>query len=126
LIVKMRWKESKNRSKILNNFGGVFMVIPKLSPEERSKALAKAQKIRSERMEVRKQLKAGKLNLENILNDANNEVYAKMRVKYLLESLPQIGKITAMKLMDEIGIDEARRVQGLGSRQKAQLLEKLS
>jgi hypothetical protein len=102
------------------------MAIPKLSPEERSKALAKAQKIRSERMEVRKQLKAGKLTLEKILKDANNEVYAKMRVKYLLESLPQIGKITAMKLMDEIGIDEARRVQGLGSRQKSQLLEKLS
>jgi len=102
------------------------MAIPKLSPEERSKALAKAQKIRSERMEVRKQLKAGKLTLEKVLNDANNEVYAKMRVKYLLESLPQIGKITALKLMDEIGIDEARRVQGLGSRQKAQLLEKLA
>ena len=102
------------------------MAIPKLSPEQRSKALAKAQKIRSERMEVRKQLKAGKLSLENVLNDAGNEIYAKMRVKYLLESLPQIGKITALKLMDEIGIDEARRVQGLGSRQKAQLLEKLS
>jgi len=102
------------------------MAIPQLSPEERSKALAKAQKIRSERMEVRKQLKAGKLSLEKILNDANNEIYAKMRVKYLLESLPQIGKITALKLMEEIGIDEARRVQGLGSRQKAQLLEKLS
>ena len=49
-----------------------------------------------------------------------------MRVKYLLESLPQVGKITAAKLMEEIGIDEARRVQGLGSRQKAQLLEKLA
>lgn len=102
------------------------MAIPKLSPEERSKALAKAQKIRSERMEVRKQLKAGKLSLEKVLNDSGNEIYAKMRVKYLLESLPQIGKITALKLMDEIGIDEARRVQGLGSRQKTQLLEKLS
>ena len=49
-----------------------------------------------------------------------------MRVKYLLESLPQVGKITAAKLMEEIGIDEARRVQGLGARQKAQLLEKLA
>jgi len=102
------------------------MAIPQLSPEERSKALAKAQKIRSERMEVRKQLKAGKLSLAKILKEDNNEVYAKMRVKYLLESLPQVGKITALKLMEEIGIDEARRVQGLGSRQKAQILEKLS
>ena len=102
------------------------MSIPKLSPEERSKALAKAQQIRSQRMEVRKQLKAGKLTLVDVLNKADNEVYAKMRVKYLLESLPQVGKITAAKLMEEIGIDDARRVQGLGARQKAQLLEKLS
>ena len=102
------------------------MSIPKLSPEERSKALQKAQQIRSKRMEVRKELKAGKLTLQDVLSDAGNEVYAKMRVKYLLESLPQVGKITTQKIMEEIGIDEARRVQGLGSRQKAQLLERLS
>lgn len=102
------------------------MSIPKLSDAERSKALAKAQQIRSQRMEVRQQLKAGKLNLSDVLADADNEIYAKMRVKYLLESLPQVGKITAAKLMEEIGIDEARRVQGLGSRQKAALLEKLA
>ena len=101
------------------------MSIPQLSPEERSKALQKAQQIRSQRMEVRKKLKAGKLSLADVLDKAGDEVYAKMRVKYLLESLPQVGKITALKVMEEIGIDEARRVQGLGSRQKAQLLERL-
>jgi len=102
------------------------MAIPQLSPEERSKALQKAQQIRSKRMEVRKELKAGKLTIEQILAEPENEIYAKMRVKYLLESLPQIGKITTVKIMDEIGIDEARRVQGLGTRQRAQLLERLS
>ncbi len=102
------------------------MVIPKLSTEERAKALQKAQQIRSQRMEARKALKAGKLTLQEVLDGEDNEVYSKMRVKYLLESLPQVGKITAQKIMEEIGIDEARRVQGLGKRQKAQLLEKLS
>ena len=102
------------------------MAIPTLSPEERAKALQKAQQIRSQRMEARKQLKEGKLSLETVLSEMDNEIYAKMRVKYLLESLPQVGKITAMKIMEEIGIDEARRIQGLGSRQKAQLLERLS
>ena len=102
------------------------MAIPKLSPEERSKALQKAQQTRSKRMEVRKNLKAGKLTLNNILAETENEIYAKMRVKYLLESLPQVGKITTKKIMEEIGIDEARRVQGLGSRQKSQLQERLA
>ena len=102
------------------------MAIPTLSPEERARALQKAQQIRSQRMEARKQLKEGKLSLGTVLSEMDNEIYAKMRVKYLLESLPQVGKIAAMKIMEEIGIDEARRIQGLGSRQKAQLLERLS
>ena len=101
------------------------MSIPKLSPEERAAALQKAQKVRSERMELRKKLKAGKVTLAEVLA-ADNEIVAKMRVKYLLESLPKIGKINAQKIMEEVGIDEARRVQGLGVRQKALLLEKLA
>ena len=48
-----------------------------------------------------------------------------MKVKYLLESLPNIGKITAASIMKEVGINESRRVQGLGKRQKAALLEKI-
>ncbi|MBQ2699001.1 MAG: integration host factor [Firmicutes bacterium] len=101
------------------------MTIPKLSKKDRTAALKKAQEIRSQRMEVRKELKAGNLALATVLEEAENEVYAKMRVKYLLESLPQVGKITAAKIMEEIGIDESRRVQGLGARQKAELLARL-
>jgi ribosomal protein S13 len=46
-------------------------------------------------------------------------------VKSLLESLPGVGKVKAGKLMDEIGIADNRRVQGLGAQQKAALLEHL-
>ena len=42
------------------------------------------------------------------------------------ESLPNVGKITAVSIMEEIGINESRRVQGLGKRQLAMLLEKLA
>ena len=101
------------------------MAIPKLSQKDRTAALKKAQEIRSQRMDARKQLKAGELTLVKVLEDVDNEIYAKMRVKYLLESLPQVGKITAAKIMEEIGIDESRRVQGLGARQKAELLARL-
>jgi hypothetical protein len=103
------------------------MVIPKLSQEDRAKALQKAQQMRSKRTELRAELKAGKVTLAQVLSKAEaDEVIGKMRVKYLLESLPQVGKITAAKIMDEIGIDEARRIQGLGNRQKTQLLERLA
>lgn len=102
------------------------MAIPRLTAAERGEALQKAQQMRSRRAEVRRELKEGKLTLEKVLAQAEDEIIGKMRVKYLLESLPQVGKITAAKLMQEIGIDEVRRVQGLGSRQKAELLARLA
>ncbi|HKM17093.1 MAG TPA: nucleoid-associated protein, partial [Limnochordia bacterium] len=38
---------------------------------------------------------------------------------------PQVGKVTSKKIMEEIGINENRRVQGLGKRQINALLERL-
>jgi len=102
------------------------MSIPKLSAEQRANALQKAQQMRTERMILRQELKTGRMTLAEVLERAEEELVGKMRVKYLLESLPQVGKITAAKLMEEIGIDEARRVQGLGSRQKADLLQRFA
>lgn len=101
------------------------MAVPNLSTAERAEALAKAQEMRTKRMELRKELKAGKISLAEVLK-RDDEIVSRMKVKYLLESLPNVGKITAVSIMEEIGINESRRVQGLGKRQKTLLLEKLA
>lgn len=101
------------------------MALPKLTPEEKKKALRKAQDMRTKRADLRRRLKSGKLSLSEVLRRDNDEVIARMRVAYLLESLPKIGKVTTRKIMEEIGIDESRRVQGLGQRQRGALLSKL-
>lgn len=102
------------------------MSLPRLSLNEKKRALQKAQQMRSKRKSIRERLKGGKLSLREVLSNANDEVMGRMRVAYLLASLPRIGKTTAKKIMDEIGIDESRRVQGLGKRQREALLERLS
>ncbi len=102
------------------------MSIPKLTAEQRAEALQKAQQMRTERMILRQELKTGRRSLAQLFERAGEEMVGKMRVKYLLESMPQVGKVTAAKLMEEIGIDESRRVQGLGNRQKADLLERFA
>ena len=62
---------------------------------------------------MRAKLKSGELTLDQVLAAAkDDEVIARMKVAYLLESLPRIGKIRSRKLMQDIGIDESRRVQG--------------
>mgnify|MGYP001007958114 CR=1 FL=1 len=101
------------------------MPLPKLSADEKKKALQKAQMMRSKRAELRMKLKSGSLSLQDVLNSKDDEVIAKMRVAYLIQSLPQVGKVTSRKIMEEIGINENRRVQGLGKRQINALLERL-
>jgi len=99
--------------------------LPKLTAEEKLQALEKAQSMRKQRAQIREQLKSGKLTLRDVLNQADDEVVGRMRVSYLLQSLPQIGKVTSRRIMEEIGIHENRRVRGLGHRQVEALLEKL-
>src|SRR5690606_32457110 len=101
------------------------MSLPVLTPEEKLNALKKAQEMRSKRAELRNKLKKGTITLREVLEKTDDEVVARMRVTYLLQSLPQVGKVTSEKLMREIGINENRRVQGLGKRQKEQLLKRL-
>ncbi|HEX7713598.1 MAG TPA: integration host factor, actinobacterial type [Bacillota bacterium] len=101
------------------------MALPKLSLEEKKKALKKAQEVRSKRAKIRQSLKNGKTTIREVLANINDDVVAKMRVVYLLESLPRIGKVKTKKIMNDIGIDETRRIQGLGNRQKQALIDRL-
>ena len=49
----------------------------------------------------------------------------KLKVVSMLESLPGVGKIKARRIMEEIGIADNRRVQGLGAQQRQCLLNEL-
>ncbi|MCR4401761.1 MAG: integration host factor [Firmicutes bacterium] len=102
------------------------MALPELSTEQKRAALKKAQEMRSKRAQIRESLKQGTLTLEKILNSPDDNVISRMRVAYLLESLPRIGRVRSRKIMEEIGIHESRRVQGLGARQKEALLKRLA
>jgi ribosomal protein S13 len=102
------------------------VALPNLSLEEKQKALEKAQLVRSQRAQIRQNLKDKKTTIGEVLANSEDDVVAKMRVTYLLESLPRIGKIKTKKIMNDIGIDETRRIQGLGVRQRKALIEKLN
>ncbi len=97
---------------------------PILTPEQRAAALEKAAKARKERAEIKDHLKAGRVTLKELLDKAeHDEIIGKMKVLAVLESLPGIGKVKARRLMEQIGISEARRLQGLGANQKEQVLQ---
>ncbi len=69
----------------------------------------------------------GSLTLAELLEQGDHdEIVGKMKVLSVLESLPGLGKVKARRLMEEVGISESRRVQGLGDQQRKKLFEKLA
>src|SRR5579875_1742750 len=100
---------------------------PSLSADQRQAALEKAAQARRMRAELKEKLKMGSLTLNELLQQADSdEVVGKMKVLAVLESLPGLGKVKARRVMEEIGISETRRLQGLGDQQRKKLFEKLS
>ncbi|MHB8505828.1 MAG: integration host factor, actinobacterial type [Acidimicrobiales bacterium] len=99
---------------------------PTLSAEQRQAALEKAAAARRVRAELKEKLKMGSLTLQELLAEgARDEVVGKMKVLAVLESLPGLGKVKARRLMEDVGISESRRIQGLGDQQRKKLFEKL-
>lgn len=91
---------------------------PKLTPEERARALAKAKESRLIRASVKARVKTGELSITDVLTMAkSDEAVAKMRVLDLVESIAGVGKIRARSILERLEISLTRRLQGLGSRQ---------
>lgn len=102
------------------------MTLPALTQQQRSEALTKAAEARLRRARVKTALKQGRLSLTEFFDvAAHDEALGRMRTTDLLRSLPRVGATTAGILMEEIGISPARRVRGLGARQRAALISRL-
>ncbi len=101
------------------------MALPQLSDADRQAALKKAAEARQKRAALRSEIKAGKMSFKQVMAKSDDPIVARMKVSTLLESLPGFGKAKAAKIMDELHISESRRVQGLGARQREQLMERL-
>lgn len=101
------------------------MALPKMTNEQRAEALKKAAETRARRAEVKEQIKAGKLSAKKAFDKVDDNAIGKMRVKQFIAAFPGYGKARTEALMEEIGIDEKRRLAGLGDRQKDALIEAL-
>ncbi len=80
--------------------------------------------MRRERAELKDHLKSGRLSLRELLSRSeSDDTVGKMKVLAALEALPGTGKVKAHRLMEQVGISEGRRLQGLGAKQRESLLE---
>ena len=100
------------------------MALPVLSPEQRQEALQKAREARAARSALLAGLKAGTLTLADVLG-RDDDLARKTKVAQVIRALPGVGKTRAAAIMERAGIPAERRIGGLGTRQREQLLAEL-
>ena len=103
-----------------------IMPAPTMTPEQRQAALEKARIVRTQRSELTKKIQMGVKKPAEVLDEVSDPIVGRMKVKSFINAVPGYGKVKAEKLMAELGIQESRRLQGLGSRQMQGLKEALS
>ncbi|MFF5206139.1 integration host factor, actinobacterial type [Streptosporangium sp. NPDC000396] len=101
------------------------MALPKLTPEQRQAALAKAAETRTARARLLAEVKAGSISLEQLLG-RDDDIAKRIKVSQALRALPGIGNAKAAQLMAQADVDEARRLGGLGAQQRRRLIEALA
>lgn len=100
------------------------MAVPKSTPEQRAAALAKAAEARRVRAELKALVSTGSVTLAEVFERADtDDIIAGTKVAAVLVAVPGMGKVKTKRLMEAEGIADNRRIRGLGSRQRAALLE---
>ena len=104
-------------------------LIADISPTERNANAIAADDRRTASSSARQsgaKIKAGEITAADALAKRDDPIVGKIKVAQFLQSFPGWGKVRAAKLMEEAGIQENRRLAGLGERQVEKLVEALS
>jgi hypothetical protein len=100
------------------------MALPTLTPEQREAAQAKSREARQARSALLAGIKSGDETIPAVLDRGKNDPIAgKTKVSQLVRALPGYGPAKAAAVMEEAGIDDNRRVGGLGEQQRKKLLD---
>ena len=88
-------------------------------------ALKKANEIRSQRANLKKQLKSGELDIIDVLQSPP-EFLLTAKVIDLLLVVPKFGRVKATRVLTRCRISQAKTVGGLSDRQRTELVETLT
>jgi len=102
-------------------------VLPEMTDEQRAAALERARLARRTRAEITALLQTGSLTFSDVLERASeDDLVAGTRVKVIVGAMPGMGKISTIRLLEEIGIADNRTLRGMTPRQTKALLERFS
>ena len=94
---------------------------PTRSLEQRMEALRRANDIRVRRARLKKDLKDGRVRVEDILADPPDYV-GTAKVFDVLMAVPKFGRVKAARFLNQCRISQAKTVAGLSDRQREELV----
>jgi hypothetical protein len=94
---------------------------PARSLDQRMEALKRANDIRVKRAQLKKDLKAGKVQIEAILGDPPAYVET-AKVFDMLMAVPKFGRVKAARFLNACRISQSKTVGGLSERQRTELI----
>jgi hypothetical protein len=94
---------------------------PVRSLDQRMEALKRANHIRVRRAQLKKDLKDGRAQIEEILLDPPDWV-STAKVFDMLMAVPKFGRVKAARLLNQCRISQSKTVGGLSERQRAELV----
>ena len=94
---------------------------PERSLDQRMEALRRANDIRVRRARLKKDLKDGTVQIEEILSDPP-EYVSTAKVFDILMAVPKFGRVKAGRFLNQCRISQAKTVGGLSERQRAELV----
>ena len=97
---------------------------PLRSLDQRMEALRRANEIRVQRAQLKKDLKAGAVRMEEILRDPP-ECVETAKVIDILIAVPKFGRVKAARFLNQCRISQSKTVGGLSERQRAELVSLL-
>src|SRR6476619_1181075 len=96
--------------------------VPERSREQRMRALPRAHEIRSARAQFKRDLKAGKVKIEELLLDPPDYVLSAKAFDMIL-AVPKYGRVKANKILTQCRISPSKTIGGLSERQRAELVQ---
>jgi hypothetical protein len=95
--------------------------VPERTREQRMKALRRANEIRSSRAQLKRDLKAGKVKIEQLLRDPPEYVLS-AKAFDMIVAVPKYGRVKANKILTQCRISPSKTIGGLSERQRGELV----
>jgi hypothetical protein len=98
--------------------------VPQRSLVQRMGALEHANEIRTRRATLKREIKCGRVLAHDVLLEPESQV-GTMKVIDLLLAMPKVGRVKAMKALNQCRISPSKTIGGMSVRQRTELVSML-